>query len=65
MLIHPYIRRSPLLSLFSLCMEESTCHEMVVRLSQIFSSMSWLFFSFLHFIALVSNMMFTFTLNEC
>ena len=43
-------------------MEESTCHEMIIHLSQRFSSMLGLF---LGNFSLVLNMIFILTLKEC
>ena len=48
-------------SCLDLCMEERTCHEMVIDLSKIFSCMKYLFFCTFSF---VLNMIFTLTLKE-
>ena len=50
-------------SIVDLCMEESTCHEMVIHLSHRFSSMLCLCICCVQF-SLVLNVIFTLTLKE-
>ena len=45
-------------SRFDLCMKESTCHEMVIYLSQIFSTSSMLCLFFVCTFSLIFNMIF-------